>query len=37
MVRAGWGVTYELSGAEYGKWGKEQFMKMEEEARFAQS
>ena len=34
MVGAGWGVTYELSGAEYGQWGKKEFLRMEEEARY---
>lgn len=33
MLRAGWAITYEQSGAEYGKWGKEEFLKLEAEAK----
>lgn len=33
MLKAGWAVTYEQSGAEYGKWGKEYFLALEEQAK----
>lgn len=33
MLRAGWVRTYEQAGAEYGKWGKEEFLRLEAEAR----
>ncbi len=33
MLRAGWATTYEQSGAEYGKWGKETFLEAEAEAK----
>ncbi|CAL1697475.1 unnamed protein product [Somion occarium] len=35
MLRAGWAVTYEQSGAEYGKWGKEEFLRLQAEAQAA--
>jgi endonuclease YncB( thermonuclease family) len=33
MLRAGWVTTYEQSGAVYGKWGKEVFLRLENEAK----
>ena len=33
MLRAGMATTYTESGAEYGPWGREQFLRVEEEAR----
>ncbi|KAJ7600785.1 hypothetical protein C8J56DRAFT_911288 [Mycena floridula] len=35
MLKAGWVTTYEQSGAEYGKWGKEHFLKLEMQAKAA--
>ncbi|KAK7032896.1 putative endonuclease LCL3 [Favolaschia claudopus] len=35
MLRAGWVTTYEQAGAEYGKWGKEEFLRVENEAKAA--
>ncbi|KAG5350570.1 hypothetical protein C0989_010357 [Termitomyces sp. Mn162] len=35
MLRAGWGTTYEQAGAEYGKVGKDEFLRTEAEARAA--
>ncbi|KAF8588123.1 SNase-domain-containing protein [Ramaria rubella] len=35
MLSAGYATTYEQSGAEYGRWGKEQFLQYEEAARAA--
>ncbi|KAH0834176.1 SNase-domain-containing protein [Lanmaoa asiatica] len=35
MLRAGTATTYEDSGAEYGPWGREKFLRVEEEARAA--
>ncbi|KAF8524330.1 hypothetical protein BU17DRAFT_35306, partial [Hysterangium stoloniferum] len=35
MLSAGYATTYEQSGAEYGRWGKEEFLKYEEVARNA--
>jgi len=35
MLKAGWAITYEQSGAEYGKWGKDEFLKVEAEAKSA--
>ncbi|KAJ3799641.1 hypothetical protein GGU11DRAFT_776203 [Lentinula aff. detonsa] len=29
MIKSGWATTYEQAGAEYGKWGKEEFLKAE--------
>lgn len=37
MLRAGWATTYEQSGAEYGKWGKVEFLRIESEAKYAQT
>jgi len=34
MLRAGVGTTYEQAGAEYGKYGKDEFVKVEAEARY---
>jgi endonuclease YncB( thermonuclease family) len=33
MLRAGWATTYEQAGAEYGKWGKDKFLRIESEAK----
>jgi hypothetical protein len=33
MIRAGTGLTYEQAGAEYGKYGKDEFLKAEAESR----
>jgi endonuclease YncB( thermonuclease family) len=35
MLRAGWATTYEQSNAEYGPWGKEEFLRVEQEAKCA--
>ncbi|KAJ6612271.1 SNase-domain-containing protein [Mycena sp. CBHHK59/15] len=35
MLRTGWVTTYEQAGAEYGKWGKEEFLRVENEAKAA--
>ncbi|KAG1750365.1 uncharacterized protein EDB91DRAFT_1333888 [Suillus paluster] len=35
MLRAGTGLTYEQAGAEYGKYGKDEFLRVETEARAA--
>ncbi|KAJ6577334.1 hypothetical protein B0H19DRAFT_1119223 [Mycena capillaripes] len=35
MLKAGWVTTYEQAGAEYGKWGKEEFIRVENEAKAA--
>ncbi|KAG0693879.1 hypothetical protein DFH29DRAFT_370226 [Suillus ampliporus] len=35
MLRAGTGLTYEQAGAEYGKYGKDEFIRVEAEARAA--
>jgi len=35
MLRAGTATTYEESGAEYGPWGRDKFLRVEEEARAA--
>ncbi|KAJ7116344.1 nuclease [Mycena epipterygia] len=35
MLRSGWVTTYEQAGAEYGKWGKEEFLRVENEAKAA--
>lgn len=32
MLRAGWVVTYEQAGAEYGPYSKEQFLEIQKEA-----
>ncbi|OCH90073.1 nuclease [Obba rivulosa] len=36
MLRAGWVEVYEQSGAEYGKWGKDEFLRLQAEAQVAQ-
>ncbi len=33
MLRAGWVVTYEQAGAEYGKWSKDEFLRLQAEAQ----
>ncbi|KAI0063542.1 SNase-domain-containing protein [Artomyces pyxidatus] len=33
MLRAGWVEVYEQSGAEYGRWGKDEFMRIQAEAQ----
>jgi len=35
MLRAGTAMTYEESGAEYGPWGRDKYLRVEEEARAA--
>ncbi|KAG6872685.1 hypothetical protein C0995_007663 [Termitomyces sp. Mi166 len=35
MLRAGWATTYEQTGAEYGKVGKDEFLRVEAEAKAA--
>ncbi|KAK0459786.1 uncharacterized protein EV420DRAFT_1537723 [Desarmillaria tabescens] len=35
MLKEGWVTTYLQSGAEYGKWGKEEFIRVENEAKAA--
>jgi len=35
MLWYGWATTYGQAGAEYGKWGKDEFLKMEAEAKAA--
>ncbi|PBK96916.1 nuclease [Armillaria gallica] len=35
MLKDGWVTTYLQSGAEYGKWGKDEFMRVEAEAKAA--
>ncbi|EMD32806.1 hypothetical protein CERSUDRAFT_143387 [Gelatoporia subvermispora B] len=35
MLRAGWVETYEQSGAEYGKWGKDEFLRLQTESQIA--
>jgi len=35
MLKSGWVTTYEQAGAEYGKWGKEEFLRVENEAKAA--
>jgi endonuclease YncB( thermonuclease family) len=37
MLRLGWATTYEQAGAEYGKWGKDEFLKVEAQAKSVQS
>lgn len=34
MLRSGWSTTYEQAGAEYGKWGKDEFLRVEAEAKY---
>jgi endonuclease YncB( thermonuclease family) len=34
MLKAGWVTTYEQAGAEYGKWGKNDFLRIEAEAKY---
>jgi endonuclease YncB( thermonuclease family) len=33
MLRSGWATTYGQAGAEYGKWGKDEFLRMEAMAK----
>lgn len=33
MLRSGWAEVYQQSGAEYGKWGKEHFLELEQQAK----
>ncbi len=33
MLKAGWVTTYEQAGAEYGNWGKEEYLRVEMEAK----
>jgi endonuclease YncB( thermonuclease family) len=33
MIRSGMATTYEQAGAEYGKWGKDHFVAVEQEAK----
>lgn len=33
MLKAGWATIYEQAGAEYGKWGKDEFLRIEAEAK----
>lgn len=33
MLKAGWAMTYEQAGAEYGQWSKEDFLQMQSEAQ----
>ncbi|KAF7312178.1 TNase-like domain-containing protein [Mycena indigotica] len=33
MLKAGWATTYEQAGAEYGKWGKAEYLKVENDAK----
>jgi len=35
MLKAGWVTTYEQAGAEYGEWGKDEFLRVEAEAKAA--
>ncbi|KAJ3540166.1 hypothetical protein NM688_g6261 [Phlebia brevispora] len=35
MLRAGWAMTYQQAGADYGKWGKDEFLRIEAEAKAA--
>ncbi|KZT36256.1 nuclease [Sistotremastrum suecicum HHB10207 ss-3] len=35
MLKVGWAVVYDQTGAEYGKWGQTSFLKLEDEARTA--
>ncbi|KAJ7086050.1 hypothetical protein B0H15DRAFT_845093 [Mycena belliarum] len=35
MLRAGWVTTYQQAGAEYGKWGLDEFLRVEDEAKAA--
>ncbi|KAK7677835.1 hypothetical protein QCA50_019147 [Cerrena zonata] len=35
MLKAGWAMTYEQAGAEYGQWSKEDFLQMQSEAQAA--
>jgi hypothetical protein len=34
MLKAGWVTTYEQAGAEYGEWGKDEFLRIEAEAKY---
>nr|GAT55274.1 predicted protein [Mycena chlorophos] len=33
MLKAGWATTYQQAGAEYGKWSREEFIRVEDEAK----
>lgn len=33
MLKSGWVTTYEQAGAEYGHWGKDEFLRVEAEAK----
>jgi hypothetical protein len=33
MIKSGWATTYTQTGAEYGDWGKEEFLRLEAEAK----
>lgn len=33
MLKAGWAMTYEQAGAEYGRWSKEDFLRIQAEAQ----
>jgi endonuclease YncB( thermonuclease family) len=35
MLKAGWVTTYEQAGAEYGDRGKDEFLRVEAEAKYA--
>ncbi|KAI0319415.1 hypothetical protein OF83DRAFT_1162960 [Amylostereum chailletii] len=35
MLKAGWAEVYEQAGAEYGRWGKDEFLKLQVEAQSA--
>jgi endonuclease YncB( thermonuclease family) len=35
MLKVGWVTTYEQAGAEYGEWGKDEFLRVEAEAKYA--
>ena len=34
MLKSGWGTTYQQAGAEYGKWGLEEYLRVEAEAKY---
>jgi len=33
MLAAGWATTYEQTGADYGRWGKDAFLRIESNAK----
>lgn len=37
MLRAGWAETYEQAGAEYGRWGSAEFLRLQAEAQCVRS